>query len=369
MALELKIQTAEPVHKQIEKQLRALMKVGEMKPGQRLPSTPKLAEQLGVSCTAVQRAMNRLHASGMIERTRRRGTFVRDVTETALVGLLFGVNLTHANAYAYRAMLTELQAALRIHDWVGRFYDGLTRIEGLEQSSKIENLHNLRRDLFHYPFKGLIVFSPRREWLQLIKGDGGRLPQVCFYEGGDDSDFVLDRNAFVRDSVAYLADLGRRRLALVNIIAQPHPRTSGVEALHQEAQARGIEPPTVLEPEVMLYLPRAEADLCNQMRQAIRQWKSRPGGLPDGLIVRDDVGMRAIAWALLMEGVRVPEDITVVCLANEGVNLFYGFPVVRWEISTGESARQMVDLLWRRMTGQALPDLPVAWSGTITQPG
>ena len=52
-------------------------------------------------------------------------------------------------------------------------------------------------------------------------------------------------------------------------------------------------------------------------------------------------------------------------LANEGVNLHYGLPVVRYEFSTTEAARQLVDsaLLLRRNTTFALMriNLALAW--------
>ncbi|MDD5704748.1 MAG: winged helix-turn-helix domain-containing protein, partial [Kiritimatiellae bacterium] len=83
MTFAVKIETADPVHLQLERFLRKELREGRLAPGQRLPTTVELARIWHVDCTTVQRAITPLVAEGLVERRPRRGTFV---TNTAARG-------------------------------------------------------------------------------------------------------------------------------------------------------------------------------------------------------------------------------------------------------------------------------------------
>ena len=55
----------------------------------------------------------------------------------------------------------------------------------------------------------------------------------------------------------------------------------------------------------------------------------------------------------------------VVTLATDGVDLHYGSPVARYEFSVKDIAEQLLELLWKRMSGTPLPALPVMIRGHI----
>lgn len=67
-----------PVYEQIRSQLAALVAVGALRPGERLPASRDLARDLGVAVGTVQRAYRELEAAGVVHSRRRTGTVVAD---------------------------------------------------------------------------------------------------------------------------------------------------------------------------------------------------------------------------------------------------------------------------------------------------
>jgi GntR family transcriptional regulator len=67
-----------PVYEQIRSQLAALVAVGALGPGERLPASRDLARDLGVAVGTVQRAYRELESAGVVHSRRRTGTVVAD---------------------------------------------------------------------------------------------------------------------------------------------------------------------------------------------------------------------------------------------------------------------------------------------------
>ncbi|GIH97377.1 PLP-dependent aminotransferase family protein [Planobispora siamensis] len=70
---------AVPLSAQLCDELRAAMRDGALKPGERLPSTRALAAQLAVSRTVVTEAYQQLYAEGWLEGRHGSGTYVADL--------------------------------------------------------------------------------------------------------------------------------------------------------------------------------------------------------------------------------------------------------------------------------------------------
>ena len=52
-------------------------------------------------------------------------------------------------------------------------------------------------------------------------------------------------------------------------------------------------------------------------------------------------------------------------MTSNRVQLHYGFPVVRYEVSVDEKARQILRLLWNRILDEPLPELPIIVQGAF----
>jgi DNA-binding LacI/PurR family transcriptional regulator/DNA-binding transcriptional regulator YhcF (GntR family) len=91
---------------------------GDIGPGERLPSTKKLSEQLDVSLVTVHRALNELVTSGVLRRGRGRGTFVHEdfakphhIASDVRFGLVFHPESTLADPYHGRLLQAVRDAA------------------------------------------------------------------------------------------------------------------------------------------------------------------------------------------------------------------------------------------------------------------
>jgi GntR family transcriptional repressor for pyruvate dehydrogenase complex len=71
------------LYEQIVQQIEDSVLKGKLKPGDQLPAERELAQQLGVSRTAVREAVKTLREKGLVEAYSGRGTFITDGTSQA----------------------------------------------------------------------------------------------------------------------------------------------------------------------------------------------------------------------------------------------------------------------------------------------
>src|SRR5580704_13561381 len=79
-----KIIRASRLYEQIVQQVEESIHKGALKPGDQLPPERELAEQFGVSRTAVREAVKTLREKGLVEAYPGRGTFIKDGTAQAI---------------------------------------------------------------------------------------------------------------------------------------------------------------------------------------------------------------------------------------------------------------------------------------------
>lgn len=76
------------IYEQIVGQISQMLKSQVLRPGDRLPPERQLAEEFGVSRTAVREALSALCLAGLLEVRAGEGTFIRSVSEEGLVAPL-----------------------------------------------------------------------------------------------------------------------------------------------------------------------------------------------------------------------------------------------------------------------------------------
>lgn len=76
MTLHLDASTAAPLHRQVYDAIRSDILSGRLRPGDRLPATRALAEQLSLSRTTVAEAYDQLQAEGYVQGKHGSGTYV-----------------------------------------------------------------------------------------------------------------------------------------------------------------------------------------------------------------------------------------------------------------------------------------------------
>lgn len=74
----INLQGKETIFEQIKNQITKFIKLGVLKPGDKLPSVRSLAQDLGINPNTVQRAYSTLEEEGIIYTLNKKGAFVAD---------------------------------------------------------------------------------------------------------------------------------------------------------------------------------------------------------------------------------------------------------------------------------------------------
>jgi DNA-binding LacI/PurR family transcriptional regulator/DNA-binding transcriptional regulator YhcF (GntR family) len=108
----------QPLYRVVQNQLRDAIDNGMFEPGQRLPSTKALSDQLSVSLVTVHRALQELVAGGVLRRGQGKGTFVHEhydrpehIATELRFGLVFQNESTLADPYHGRVLQGVRDAA------------------------------------------------------------------------------------------------------------------------------------------------------------------------------------------------------------------------------------------------------------------
>lgn len=294
--------------KKIADDLRRLCLRGDLKPGMRVPLRNELIRKYEASATTVQRAIDLLVADGLLEVRGPAGTFVADqpphLTDVALV----------------------FPARQGSPGWL-YFYDSLAASAALwqgDQSRRIRvyccpvdtavagDLERLRDDMQNMRLAGVIHSTtvPHQdlvEWRQKFD-----TPFVVLVPGhlqpNAQPAVVVSYDSFFSRAIEFLAQQGRRRLAMVL-----HPGLyvrMEQEHIDREAARCGIE----IRP-MWRQLVGVGAPVCARSVTHLL-FGGAPADRPDGLIVADDNMVRHALLGLQDAGARPGTDLDVVVHAN-----------------------------------------------------
>ncbi|MDD2710163.1 MAG: GntR family transcriptional regulator [Verrucomicrobiae bacterium] len=371
--IELEIRTADPVYVQIERFLRRQILTGRIGPSEQLPSTNELVRQLQVNRASVIKAMAHLRAEGLIDRKPKRGTFVKSSVDRSVIGVLIGENLSDETSYFQRAVCKHLREELMsMQDryWTYRVYDGLFGLDAQTDFRQSPMFQNLSADLRNYPFKGMI---------QVLGGLSGtqasylafNLPTVRLgppYQGTS-PEVIMDYYRFGRESVEFAVRRGLRKIFYLRAIYEVSGKTVDLDGVDDAVRALklGAVETRQLHP-AMIGGPHLEQAGYEQARALVEEWNARgENGWPEVLLISDDIAARGVARSLADHGGEAARKLMVLVMANKEIVHHYLVPVMRYEFSIKRVAHELLDVLWKRIVGEPLPDLPVKIEGNLRQ--
>jgi len=329
----------------------------EILPGTRLPSNRELAEQWGTSCSTIQRALNKLEAAGLIDRTPRKGTFVRHKANRAFVGILFGPNLTDETASHYRLLNAALIRELDSEFLSCRTYDNL----GTPRQEELDAvLAHLRMDQKSFDFRGYICVTSVPDTVPLDELISRETPRAMSDPWQSGNDILFDTRDFGIEIIKRLHALGAKNLCWFSYSKE----WTDVAAINDAADACGLSHPEVYKPG----LPAGSSieTVAYQDALILLDRCKKKKKLPDAIIIPDDIVARGVVFALLKRGLRVPEDIRLAILGNEGSDIFYSVPVMRYNYPIRAVSAQLADILKRRMAGLSVASTPFVIKGKLS---
>lgn len=102
----------------VEERIKSIIRSGQLRPGDQIPSHDELCKRWGVSLTTVRDALGRLESMGIVEKVHGKGTFVREVALDKLMtyqeinGILVKEDKFHAQLLEVRACIEPTIAEL-----------------------------------------------------------------------------------------------------------------------------------------------------------------------------------------------------------------------------------------------------------------
>jgi DNA-binding LacI/PurR family transcriptional regulator len=137
-----------------------------------------------------------------------------------------------------------------------------------------------------------------------------------------------DNDALARIGLDFLLGQGRNRIGAV--VTAPVYR----EALVEQARLREI----LMEPEWLVSMERMTNGIEDVGFRLMKQIWACPRK-PNALFVFDDIAAKGVVQAILQLGIRVPDELLIVTLANKDSGVFYPIPMQRVEYDLEELAR------------------------------
>ena len=318
---------------------------GRLVDGDVLPSIKRIAAMSGACEMVVREAIRRLSADGVVRPRRHVGCVVRPGGYRLLRGhvLLVTQQLSTCHGSAVQAIIRDrlIRAGYYVTQSYVLWQDGKPDFQHLDEA-------------LSHPLSLVISLAPRWGISERIAARGIRL-LAC----GTPVKEGLQGCASLRldPSSAQMAFVERCRGAGIKSVL--HIRMNKVDRVDEALMALGVKVKTLkLEPrEANNGVEEAELGTLEMIERKFRRGK---GWLPDLIFSSDDYMTRGMLTAFAHHGVRVPEDVRLVTMANRGNGPWYFKSIARierdWETYGEEIAATALRMLkGKRIASRALP--------------
>lgn len=322
-------------------------------PGDVLPSERDLAGQLKASHLTVRKALEVLAQEGWIRRHHRQGTVVLSRMASGEIAIVVKPELFAAQySMYYRSTTQALMEAL--HEakaqWQSKLHLGRTTIDGEDYPATLDllqkdTLGNLR---------GVFTFHRLFEVEDSLREK--RVPVVGM--GREVADHVVGFDT--ANATALLArHLRGRRCHKVAVLPIPEDYEENEDVMWACLARHGL----TTDPAWRLPLPHELMTERVGYEMFLRLWASPRH--PDALIVKDDVLGLGILRGILHLGVRVPEELHVATVTNEGIEFPFHMPLTRYEVSPKRQANAAVAMMLQLLRGEKPPQNEIALKGKL----
>jgi DNA-binding LacI/PurR family transcriptional regulator len=284
-----------PLYMSVRDTLRGAIDDGIFKPGEQMPSTKELSEQMSVSLVTAHRALQELVASGVLQRSQGKGTFIHE-------------------RYQFRKQhLSQCRVGLVIHREasLADYYHGQI-LEGVRRESDRLNV-----DLILLRFgedvrnecDGFLYLNPLPKEIELIEGQTRK--QATIVVGARASSrrigsVDVDNVDLARQAVVHLCERGHRKLMYVggaDQLSNSRDRRSG---FLQACLQHKIDPPN------QWIFNAASWRLTDEERDRLSRTLCDKAHCPSAIFAAGYYMALDVMSAAQQAGLRVPEDVSIV---------------------------------------------------------
>ncbi|TCM99531.1 DNA-binding LacI/PurR family transcriptional regulator [Paenibacillus sp. BK033] len=251
-----------PLYKQIQEAIKSQISLGNLRPGDRIPSEKDLAAQFHVSLMTTKNALAGLAEEGIVIRSKGKGTFVAG---QAPYNLFFpadegsrGERELPAYRHSYGKLIGMIipsmrtQVEQRLLDAIENAVNGYgyTLVIRVSRGSAAKELQSLE-DLGAIGISGLILFSigALHERRTVVRAEELECPVVLIDRYYNDRPVVSvcsDNKAGSRKAVSYLVGKGHHRLALLTPPVEHSVMADRLAGFESAVAEFGLKPSSVL---------------------------------------------------------------------------------------------------------------------------
>ncbi|HWL54888.1 MAG TPA: GntR family transcriptional regulator [Chthoniobacteraceae bacterium] len=342
--------------------LRAIADHG-WKPGSKLPNTAELAAQLGLKSQEVHHALSSLAARGYLSRKPKQGTILLKKRRTPNAMMLFWNNIHLEIAHSNRMLVERTREELHRRGYGLTVADNLCSLfqcGEVDYEKLIEPFH--RQFAMADPVGYLEIGCHLNRFSELYTAF--RRPSVRYAPLLLGGDVYRDSNHLIRTTLKFLAERGRRKIAVLRQGSRHFPSFLEDDELWRCVRRYGFLRCQIREVESLgADLEHRGFELATHLAG---EWKGqRKNYVPDCVLVLDDILMLGAARALRQSHLDIPREMEIVCKTTADVPLHFSLPVHRYEVCRREEARALVDCFEARVSRSARSLPPVAIPGTM----
>ncbi len=323
--------------------LRKQIVSGRLCPGQQLPKRSDIKKTFDISNDTVQWAFDRLIQDGFVVARRGRGSFVAEAPpHTCQYGITFYSN--PSDSFYWRRFDAALlhEASLFEHntsDRVNAYYN-------LGHHLDPGDLEGFRNDIAEHRLAGVIYASEFSNGEELLQASQPHTPGVHISMPGGDRRLptvYVDYASFLQRALQYLADRGRRRVAVLTATGSFWPE-------HRREAERLVEDfGMTMHPYWQVQVSPAGAEGAHGCMHLLMHEGQEE--VPDGLIVTDDNLTGHALAGLMAAGVRISHDLDLVTHWNFPLSGTNGLPICRLGFDTHTILQTCIELLRQQRDG------------------
>jgi hypothetical protein len=288
--------------------LRGSIVRGEWRPGERLPNRDQLEARFKTSGVTIQKALSQLIADGFVHAKRRNGTFVSDqLPHQSRYGVVFDAHRNDPQYWRRFWSCLHQQLPVLEHNVPRELpaYFGISHANEPDYERLIDDLHSHR-------LAGLILTSVRCVLPGTFLAEAEGVPKVVLHSAADEFPFpqvALDHEAWMDRALEFVRRAGRRRVAVLTHggLFVDHGEDASTR-LAFKRHGLGYDPYRV---------QCADLHYASTAENLVRLMLGRePADRPDALLITDDNLVDPALIGLIAEGIRVPDDLTIVTHCN-----------------------------------------------------
>jgi len=362
MEAGIKTESTTPLsrHAEVTAALREKILSGSYEPGERLPTIHELAAEYETSYFTVQTALTPLVEQGLVERRRRTGTVVcENIGVLTRVAIYCSSEFVDEPQYAFtRELYGQLQRQCAEQGMGPRLFSDSRRSS--EHNTPFPELAEAVKTRQVHAILAPLCDQASVKWLETLG-----VP-VSFVSHGGSHGVGFSISQLLDLALGRLHEAGGKSVGLIS----PDLGIRGREGHSQPLATMFTTVATELGMQVDdAWVHVKKVDGHGHEHFGYQAFSELWAGdtRPDGVLVYPDTVARGVTTAVLEQGVRVPDDLKLVCHKNGGID-WPCPPAVDWVVSdVARWAAEMIAMVQRQNQGHAVE--PVVLDYTLQQNG